>query len=172
MYGFKAFVFNGKKTAAKAFDTLEDHAPVYPWIDDAAVVSRSKLGIVRIHSTWAQDDSAVGVGTGFGALTGGLLGLLLGPGGALAGAAMGGSIGAMFGVANEVVFDDPRLDDFASSLAKDTSALVLVGEAPALADFTLAVQPFGGKIIETNLDDKDVAAIKKALKTPAPAKAR
>ena len=172
MYGFKAFVFNGKKTAGKAFDTLEDHMPVYPWIDDAAVVSRSKFGIIRIHSTWAQDDSAVGVGTGFGALTGGLLGLLLGPGGALAGAAMGGSIGAMFGVANEVVFDDPRLDDFASSLAKDTSALVLVAEAPALADFTLAVQPFGGKIIETNLDDKDVAAIKKALKTQPAVKSR
>jgi uncharacterized membrane protein len=171
MYGFKAFVFNGKKTAGKAFDTLEDHAPVYPWIDDAAVVSRSKLGIVRIHSTWAQDDTAVGASTGYGAITGALLGTLLGPGGALAGAAMGGSMGAMFGLADEVIFDDPRLDDFASSLAKDTSALVLVAEAPALADFTLAVQPFGGKIIETNLDDKDVAAIKKALKT-APVKAR
>ncbi|HTY40448.1 MAG TPA: DUF1269 domain-containing protein [Thermoanaerobaculia bacterium] len=171
MYGFKAFVFNGKKTAGKAFDTLEDHAPVYPWIDDAAVVSRSKFGIVRIHSTWAQDDTAVGVGTGYGALTGALLGTLLGPGGALAGAAMGGSMGALFGVADEVAFDDPRLDEFASSLAKDTSALVLVAETPALADFTLAVQPFGGKIIETNLDDKDVAAIKKALKT-APVKTR
>jgi len=170
MYGFKAFVFNGKKTAAKAFDTLEDHAPVYPWIDDAAVVSRSKLGIVRIHSTWAQDDTAVGAGTGFGAMTGGLLGLLLGPGGALAGAAVGGSMGALFGVANEVVFDDPRLDAFASSLAKDTSALVLVGEVPVLADFTSAVLPFGGKIIETNLDDKDVSALRKALNQKAAAK--
>jgi uncharacterized membrane protein len=163
MYGFKAFVFNGKKTAGKALDTLEDRIPVYPWIDDAAVVSRSKLGIIRIHSTWAQDDSAVGVGTGFGAMTGALLGVLLGPGGALAGAAMGGSMGALMGVANEIAFDDPRLDDFAASLAKDTSALILVGEAPALADFTSAVQPFGGKVIETNLDDKDVAALKKAL---------
>ena len=164
MYGFKAFVFNGKKTAGKAFETLEDHTPVYPWIDDAAVVSRSKLGFIRIHSTWAQDDSAVGVGTGCGALTGALLGVLLGPGGALAGAAMGGSLGAMFGVADEVAFDDPRLDDFAASLAKDTSALVLVGEKPSIADFTLAVQPFGGKVIETNLDDNDVKAIRKALK--------
>jgi len=62
MYVFKAFVFNGKRTAGKAFDTLEDRVPVYPWIEDAAVVSRSKLGITRIHSTWAQDDSAVGAG--------------------------------------------------------------------------------------------------------------
>ena len=169
MYGFKAFVFDGKKTAGRAFETLEDHTPVYPWIDDAAVVSRSKLGIIRIHSTWAQDDTAVGAGAGVGAFTGGVLGLLLGPGGALAGAAMGGSMGALFGVADEVIFDDPRLDDFAASLAKDTSALVLVGEAPALADFTSAVVPFGGKVIETNLNDKDVKALRKALKLQVPA---
>jgi len=89
MVVFTAFVFKGKKTAGKALDTIEDRAPTCPWIDDAAVVSRSKLGFIRIHSTWAQDDSAVGVGTGLGAVTGGLLGALLGPGGAMAGAAAG-----------------------------------------------------------------------------------
>jgi len=163
MYGFKAFVFNGKRTAGKAFATLEDHTPVYPWIDDAAVVSRSKLGFTRIHSTWAQDDSAVGVGTGFGAVTGALLGMLLGPAGAAAGAAVGGSVGALFGVSDEIAFDDPRLDEFAASLAKDTSALVIVGEVATIADFTSAVQPFGGKIIETNLNENDVKALRKAL---------
>ena len=164
MYVFKAFVFKGKRTAGKALDTLEDHMPVYPWIEDAAVVSRSKLGFVRIHSTWAQDDSAIGVGTGVGAMTGALLGLLLGPGGALAGAATGGSLGALMGVGDEITFDDPRLDDFAASLAKDTSALILVGERATIADFTSAVTPFGGKVIETNLDDNDVKALRKALK--------
>jgi uncharacterized membrane protein len=163
MYRFKAFVFNGKKTAGKAFDALEDHMPVYPWIEDAAVVSRSKLGIIRIHSTWAQDDSAVGVRAGFGAMTGAVLGVLLGPGGVLAGAAVGGSLGAMFGAANEIAFDDPRLDEFAASLVKDTSALILVGEAVTIADFTSAVAPFGGKVIETNLNEDDVKALKKAL---------
>ncbi len=167
MYGFKAFVFDGKKTAGKAFETLEDHTPVYPWIDDAAVVSRSKLGFIRIHSTWAQDDSAVGVGTGFGALTGALLGMLLGPGGALAGAATGGSLGALFGVTNEIAFDDPRLDDFANSLKKDTSALILVGEAITLADFTTAVEPFGGTVIQTNLNEDEVNTLRKALKKVA-----
>ena len=164
MYGFKAFVFNGSKTAGKAYDTLSDHMPVYPWIDDAAVVSRNKFGITRIHSTWAQDDSAVGVGTGVGALTGALLGMLVGPAGALAGAAAGGSMGAMFGVGSEIAFDDPRLDDFAASLVKDTSALILVGEQATIADFTSAVVPFGGKIIETNLDDNDIKKLKNALK--------
>jgi uncharacterized membrane protein len=164
MYGFKAFLFNGKKTAQKAFDTLEDYTPAYVWFDDIAVVSRSKNGIIRVHSTWAQDDSNVGEGTGLGALTGGLIGLLFGPGGALVGAAAGGSLGALFGVGADVSFDDPRLDDFAASLVNDTSALILVGEEATLADFTYAVEPFGGKIIETDLNDNDIKALRKALK--------
>ena len=161
---FKAFVFQGRRTAAKALETLEDRTPVYPWINDAAVVSRGKLGFTRVHSTWAQDDSAIGAGTGFGALTGALLGCLLGPAGALAGAATGGSLGALFGVADEVAFDDPRLDDFAASLVKDSSALILVAEPTTIADFTSAVTPFGGKVIETNLDEKDIKTLRKALK--------
>ena len=164
MNGFRAFVFDGKKTARKAFDTLEDYTPTYEWIDDVAEMSRSKNGSIRVHSTWAQDDGEVGAGTGFGAVTGGLIGLLLGPGGALAGAAVGGSLGAMFGAADEIAFDDPRLDDFAAALDYDTSALVLVGDETTLADFVSAVEPYGGKIIETDLNEDDIKALKKALK--------
>ncbi len=167
MYGFKAFVFDGKKTAGKAFDTLEDYTPAYVWIDDAAVISRSKHGSTRVHSTWAQDDSDVGAGTGLGALTGGLIGLLFGPGGALAGAAVGGSMGALIGASDEIAFDDPKLDEFAASLANDTSALILVGEEAILADFVSAVEPYGGEIIETDLDEKDITALRKALKKAA-----
>lgn len=167
MYGFKAFLFDGKKTAGKTFDTLEDYTPVYGWIDDVAVISRSKHGSIRVHSTWAQDDSEVGAGTGLGALTGGLIGLLFGPGGALAGAAVGGSMGALIGASDEIAFDDPKLDDFAASLANDTSALILVGEEETLADFVSAVEPFGGEVVETDLDDKDITALRKALRKAA-----
>jgi uncharacterized membrane protein len=164
MYGFKAFTFDGKKTASKALHTLEDQTPDYVWIDDVAVVSRSKHGSIRVHSTWAQDDSAVGAGAGLGAVTGGFIGALLGPGGALAGAAVGGSLGASFGALGEVAVEDPKLDDFAASLVDDTSALVLVGEETTLADFVTAVEPYGGQIIETDLDEDDIKAIRKALK--------
>ncbi len=61
-YGFEAIVFNGKRTARKALDTLEDHAPAYPWIDNVAILSRNERGFVRIYSTWAQDDRSVGAG--------------------------------------------------------------------------------------------------------------
>ena len=164
MYGFKAFVFDGKKTARKALDVIEDRGTDYMWIDDVAEVSRSKHGSIRVHSTWAQDDSEVGAGAGLGAVTGGMIGLLLGPAGALAGATVGGSLGAMLGAADEITFDDPKLDDFAASLSKDTSALVLVGEETTLVDFESVFEPYGGKIIETNLNEKDIKALKKALK--------
>ena len=164
MVGFKAFTFKGKKTAAKAFHTLEDYSPEYYWIDDVALVSRSKHGHLRVHSTWAQDESGT-AGLGWGAFTGGLIGLLAGPGGALAGAAVGGSLGGLFGAAEDVAFDDPKLDEFAAALDKDTSALILVGEEATLLDFATAVEPFGGEVIDTNLDEKDVKALRKAMKS-------
>jgi len=163
MIGFKAFTFIGKKTAGKAFRTMEDYAPEYYWIDDVAVLSRSKHGHTRVHSTWAQDESGE-AGLGWGAITGGLIGMLAGPGGALAGATIGGGVMGVLGAAADVAFDDPALDDFAKALGKDTSALVLVGEEATLADFGAAVEPFGGEVINTDLDEKDIKALNKALK--------
>ena len=167
MLGFKAFVFDGKRTARRALATLEDYTPVYGWIDDVSDVSRSKHGSIRVHSIWTQGDGDVGPGAGYGAVTGGLLGMLFGPGGALAGAAVGGSIGAMLGAvqetSNEIAFHDPKLDEFAAALVNDSSALLLVGEQATLAGFVSAVEPFGGKLIETDLDERDIKALKWGL---------
>lgn len=163
MVRFKAITFQGKKTATKAFYTLEDYSPEYYWIDDVATVSRSKHGHIRIHSTWAQDECGAD-GLAWGAVTGGLIGMLFGPGGAAAGAAMGGGIAGSLGVLADAAFDDPKLDAFAASLEKDTSALILVGDEDTLADFYTAVEPFGGEVIDTDLDEDDIKAIRKALK--------
>ena len=67
MYGFEAVIFDGKRTARKALDTLEQ-TPYWCMAGSttAAIVSRNKLGFISIHSTWAQDDSAVGAGGGWG----------------------------------------------------------------------------------------------------------
>ena len=164
MYGFKAFIFDGKRTAQKAFDTLEDYTPTYAWIENVAELSKSKHGRIRVHSTWAQDDSAPAVGASLGALTAGTIGLLFGPVGAAAGAFAGGSLGALMGAASNVEFDDPVLDDFVASLDKDTSALVLVGEEATLSDFASAVEPFGGKVVQTNLNEADIKTLRKDLK--------
>lgn len=70
----------------------------------------------------------------------------------------------MLGASADVAFNDPALDDFAAALDKDSSALVLVGEEASLADFGAAVEPFSGEVINTNLDEKDIKALKKVLK--------
>jgi uncharacterized membrane protein len=164
MAQFKAVTFKGKKTAMKALHTLEDYSPEYYWIDDVAVVSRSKHGHLRVHSTWAQDESGE-TGLGWGAVAGGLIGMLAGPGGALAGAAVGGGMMGLVGKGLDAAIDDPRLDDFAAALDKDTSALIMVADEAEVADFWTAVEPFGGEVIDTNLDEKDIEALKKALKS-------
>ena len=85
----------------------------------------------------------------------------------MAGAVAGGSLGAMFGIGYDIAFDDPKLDDFAAAVGKDTSAVILVGEEDTLADFVSAVEPIGGKIIETDLNEDDIKALRKALKKAA-----
>lgn len=164
MTKFSAYLFDGKRTAGKALDTLEDNIPVYAWIDDVAIVSKGKHGGLNVRSTWAQDDLGA-AGLGWGALTGGLLGALAGPGGAMAGATLGGSLWGMMGGLTDIALDDPALDDFAESLSKDTSALVLVADDDVLTDYEAAVAPLGGRLIKTDLNEDDIKAIKKALKS-------
>ncbi|NDR56327.1 DUF1269 domain-containing protein [Aliiruegeria sabulilitoris] len=167
MYGFVAVVFDGHRTARKALDALADHDPAGIWVEDLAVLSRGKLGVTHIHSTWAQDDSDVGAGGKWGLITGGLIGLLFGPGGAMAGAALGGSLGAMGGATKEMMLEDPRLDELAVALVKDSSALVLVGERSTLADFLYAVEPLRGKVFKGDLSEATIHALRKGLKAVA-----
>ena len=163
MVEFKAYMFDGKRTASKALDTLEDYAPAYTWIDDVAMVSRSKDGHLRVYSTWGQDERAKS-GINWGAIVGGVIGLLFARRkGAMIGSSIGGAVGGFLGWGKDVALDDPKLDQFASSLSRDTSSLVLVGDEALMSSFSEAVEPFGGELIETQLADKDVKALKSAM---------
>ena len=165
----RAIVFDGRKTAGKALDTLEDEG-AYIWLDEVAVVSRGKLGMIRVHSTWAQDDTATAAGIGFGTLTGALIGAMMGPAGAVAGAAgagalAGGSLGGLFGGLVNVAAEDPRLDHFAAKLKEDTSALILVSDPERAKAFVSAFEPYDNlEVIETKLNEHDVNALSEALK--------
>jgi uncharacterized membrane protein len=161
---FKAFTFVGRSAARKALDKLEWNDDSVYWLDDIAEVSVNKRGTYRVHSTWAQDDSTVAGGVGWGAMVGGVLGAILGPAGAVAGAAMGGSIGGLVGASINVEFNDPILDNFAASLLPDTSALVIVGDQPTVADVTKALAEYEVKVFETELDKDAEKALRKALK--------
>jgi len=166
---FTAYIFDGTRTAQKALDALYDNDDVYPWVDDVATISRDKLGRVRIHSTWAQDEMG-SLGLGMGALTGALLGALVPPVGvaaseaALAGSAVGGSLWGIMGLTADAALDDPKLDQFADKLKKDTSAIVLVTDELYYEDFISYLEPMGGTIYQTSLDGDDIKYIQKKVK--------
>ena len=74
-------------------------------------------------------------------------------------------MGALYGWTADIAFDDPKLDEFAAALDRDTSALILIGEEAALSEFGVAVEAFGGDVIDTDLNEKDIEALRKALKS-------
>ena len=165
---FRAITFPGQRTAAKAFDAIAS-THNYNWIDNVAILSRSQNGFIRVDSTWAQSDTALGASINYGALTGALIGALMGPQGAIAGAigagAIGGtSLGAWVGAMTNLAFGDPRLEQFARQLDNDTSALILVSEPVSADEFDAAFSSLGGKLTATELDEKDIEALTKLLK--------
>ena len=164
---FKAFTFEGKRTANKAINKMEDMTNSYVWFDDGNVaeISVNKRGHYRVHSTWAQDDTNVSGGIGIGAILGGVIGLLLGPGGALAGAAIGGSLGGLIGNSDNVEFNDPTLADFAASLQPDTSALVIMGEENVVDEFTKELDDYDYQTFQTQVDDATIDSLKKDMKS-------
>lgn len=160
----QAITFKGQRTAAKALATLAEQDD-YPWIDDVAVISVGKAGLVRVDSTWAQYDSSVELGVGSGSLTGALIGALFGPGAALAGAFTGGSIAAAIAAMLNYTMEDDRLEKIGDYLENDTSALVLVADAPTVSDFSSAVGPFDGELIESELSSQEVETLRAVLQT-------
>ena len=158
---FRAFKFDGKRTARKVFDAIEDNLYTFDWYyeDDVAEISVSKNGHYRVHSTWAQDSSNTPGGIGLGGILGGCIGLLFGPGGALAGAAVGGTIGGLIGHHENVEFNDPALDDFGASMIPDTSALIYIGDTDAVAAFETALAAYDFTTYEAEVDQATVDAI-------------
>jgi uncharacterized membrane protein len=161
---FKAFTFEGKSSAWKAYDQLENSNNSWDWFDDLAVISVNKRGTYRVHSNWAQNSTNVPGGIGFGALLGGALGLLFGPGGALAAAAVGGSVGGLIGHHLNVKLNDPVLDKFAASLLNDTSAIVIIGDKVSVAALSEALAAYKLTTFETELAEEVEKALRKALK--------
>ena len=163
---FKAFTFDGYRSANKAVSKMEDADFSYIWMEegDYASVSRNKKGHFRVHSKWAQDSSLGSYEFSLGALLGGMIGLFFGPGGALAGAAIGGGTGSLIGKSINVKVDNPVLDKFAQSLVPDSSALIILGPKKAIDEFTSELADYEVKIFETELDEAILDALKKAMK--------
>lgn len=167
---FIGTVFEGKRTAHKVLNKIEDSQKAYIWYEegDYAVISINQKGHMRVHSTWAQDSRMEPGGVGLGVLTGGVLGLMIGPGGAIAGAAIagaaaGGTIGGIIGHKENIQLSDPQLSAFAKTLGNNTSAIVLIGPDAAIQEFKSELADFEFQAFETTLDDALLDQLKSAL---------
>ena len=70
----------------------------------------------------------------------------------------------LFGASMNVAVSDPRLEEFADKMKKDSSALILVDDGPYADEFSTAFDAYGGVLIETELNADDVQAIRTAMK--------
>ena len=67
------------------------------------------------------------------------------------------------GAAANATVADPRLDDLAGALEKNTSALMLVGDESELEAFAAAPMPTGGRVFKSDLTGDDLKKIKTFL---------
>ncbi|MTI29292.1 DUF1269 domain-containing protein, partial [Xanthovirga aplysinae] len=155
------YVFEGAGTAEDALNVaLKEYRKEHRWLDDVAVISRSKLGMVRVNSTWAQEtDITEGSGI-WGAMTGAIVGALFGPGGSLVGLISGSALGLATGALVNESVKDSRLDLVADALKKNTSVLVLVGDKPMTNSFVKIFASEGGKLIKSEVKDEIIERLK------------
>lgn len=156
-------VQRAKFTAADRFapasrDTLEAQ---FITADQFASVSRDTEGRYHVHTTHSVGQTAGG------AVAGGLWGLLFGtifliP---IAGLAVGAGLGAtLFGHRSAKGIDKSFQEQVRDYVKPGTSALFMVIERGTPDEAILAVQQYGGTIIETSLSDEDAKRLGDAIR--------
>jgi uncharacterized membrane protein len=113
-------------------------------IEDTAVVVKDQSGKIRV-------DNEVSGSTETGAVVGGSLGLLLGFMFPVAGIAIGAGGGALVGKLLNRGVDGQFVKDLGEELQPGTSALFITGRGSNHEAVRAALDPFKGKVYQTNL---------------------
>jgi uncharacterized membrane protein len=149
--------FPGQETAGQAGERLKSlqHAQGLS-IGDMAVVEKDSDGKLHVHH-------GVDTTTAGGAAVGGFLGLLLGlvffP---IAGLALGAAAGAFIGRSLHHNIDKKLIEDVEADLTPGTSAIFVISDG-SHAGLVGALEPFKGKVYQTNLDPETESQIQAAL---------
>jgi uncharacterized membrane protein len=132
-------------------------------LEDAVVVVHQPDGKIKLH----QAMSLTGAGAAGGALWGGLIGLLfLAP---LFGMAIGAATGAAAGKLTDTGVDDNFVKTLGAKMPPGGAALIALGKAGAPEKVLERLQPFGGEVIQTSLDQEDEDRLRAALGHSVPA---
>jgi uncharacterized membrane protein len=149
--------FPAQETAGQAAERLKSlqHAQGLS-IGDMAVVEKDGDGKLHVHH-------GVDTTTAGGAAVGGFLGLLLGlvffP---IAGLALGVAAGAFIGRSLHHNIDKKLIADVEADLTPASSALFVISDG-SHAGMVGALEPFKGKVYQTNLDSETESQIQAAL---------
>jgi uncharacterized membrane protein len=125
-------------------------------LDDAAIVTKSPSGKIRIHQT--KDTSA-----GQGAAAGGWVGMLAGlvfmaP---LVGAVLGAAIGGIWAKLRDIGISDRQMAEMGEALESGDAALFLLFRPEAPTTLLRELRRFDGAVLFSSLDDDltgDIAA--------------
>jgi uncharacterized membrane protein len=126
-------------------------------LQDAVVVEHQADGKIKLH----QAVSTTGAGAAGGALWGGLIGLLfLAP---LLGMAVGAASGAVAGKVTDAGVNDDFLKQLGAKLEPGAAALIALGSSQAPYKLLERLQPFGGEVIQTSLDNEQEERLRSSL---------
>jgi uncharacterized membrane protein len=126
-------------------------------LQDAVVVEHQADGKIKLH----QAVSTTGAGAAGGALWGGLIGLLfLAP---LLGMAVGAASGAVAGKVTDAGVNDDFLKQLGAKLEPGAAALIALGSSQAPDKLLERLQPFGGEVIQTSLDNEQEERLRSSL---------
>jgi uncharacterized membrane protein len=127
-------------------------------IHDAAVIVKDKEGKVSIKNM-------VEAGVKWGAVGGGALGLIIG--GLLfpvAGILLGAAGGALIGKTFQTGVDKKFIQEVRDGLTPGSSAILFIVAKENVGLLIAALEPYSGKIYQSNFDSEAEAQIKEALK--------
>ena len=149
MSKFVVVIFPDDKAASEGLRALKDlHAEGTITLYSNAVVQRSAEGLLSVK----EEQTAVPVGVGVGALLGGLIGLFAGPVGAVAGLTGGTGLGALRDLFNLGVSDD-FLATISNELSPGKTALVAEIAEEWITPLDTRMSALGGIVIREYRED-------------------
>ena len=132
-------------------------------LQDAVVVEHQADGKIKLH----QAISTTGAGAAGGALWGGLIGLIfLAP---LFGMAIGAASGAVAGKVTDAGVNDDFMKQLGAKMEPGSAALIALGSSNAPDKLLERLQPYGGDVIQTSLDNEQEERLRSSLGADAAA---
>lgn len=151
-------IFDKPEEAREARETIHSIQKQYQLsLNDAAVITKDASGKVHVDN---EVDYHVKVGAGVGALMGVLLFMFFPIGGIILGALGGGLIGRFAG--DHV--DKKFREDVINTMQPGSSALFLIIRNNSPAALRGALEPYQGKIFQTNVSEDLEKELESALK--------